>query len=237
MSPKIFLTAGVLLISALPPVSAAESAIAAVLESSGAVVRIQAEAGGLFRDESNRIRAVTSVRTGAGLILENSGLIATNAHTVRHAGKITVTLRDSSQAAGTLVLIVPEQDLALVQIEAAGSLPAVRLADSDRVRIGDNVYTLPSSYLLEGSINGGNIRGLGTSKRDGGNDAVTLIQLDFGLYQGDSGCPVFDRNGRVIGLISASLATRDKVTFAIPSNIILKIYSDYKLSRKKPEGG
>ncbi|MBI4549780.1 MAG: serine protease [Candidatus Omnitrophica bacterium] len=231
MARKILGLAAWLWLAGIPAATAAESSIAAVLDSAGAVVRIKAEAGGLFRDESNRLRAVTSTRVGAGFIIE-SGLIATNAHTVQHAGKITVILRDSTEAQATLVRLVPEQDLALIQIPPSFPAPPARLGDSDRLRIGDHVYTLPASALLQGTLNGGNIRGLGTSKRAPAKDAVTLIQLDFGLYQGDSGCPVFDRNGNVIGLITAALAARDKVTFAIPSNMIRQICLDYKNARE-----
>lgn len=165
---------------------------------------------------------------GAGVIVRSDGLIVTNLHVVHGAPLIRVRQGQSAPYAVQVTRIYPEYDLALLKINPAQSLPPVNLAPADRLQLQQTVYHIGSSYLLDGTISEGRISGLGTSKREmkQGNKDFDIIRLDIPLYRGDSGGPLFDRQGRLIGMIVAKDSTRPRVSFAIPVNKIKKILSD-----------
>jgi S1-C subfamily serine protease len=229
-----------------PDLSAEDSAIHSVLEAAQAIVGIQSETGTVLNDRPKgffdkdrgrffmirKAQPMTFTRSGAGLIIHPAGIIVTNAHTVQQAGLIHVQLHDESQLEGKLVQLFPDQDLAFIQITPPYPLHYLVFIDSDRVRIGTNVYTVAHSTILSGSLNGGQISGLALQhgKKEGEKDSVAMLQVNFGLYQGDSGCPVLDEKGKLLGLVSAARATHEKVTYAIPSNIIKHGYETYLAS-------
>jgi len=218
------------------------SVLKAVLDASKSIVSITAEAGGIFGDRPQgafdkstgrilifrKISPVYLSRTGAGFFIDPSGIIVTNAHTVQQAGRIKVMLYDGTQTIGNLIHLVPEADLAFIRITLSVPAAPVMLSDSDRSKLGDSVYTVGNSPVIKGSISGGQINGIGTSKtaQPGGGSGAALFQINFSLYRGDSGCPVFNQRGEVIGLISAQTA-QGALTYAIPSNLIRKSYQEF----------
>ncbi len=202
---------------------ASESAIQSILESSQAVVGIRAEGAGFFGG-----RSVYFQKAGAGVIIDPAGMIVTNAHIVQQGGRITVTLFDETEIQGEIVQLIPEQDVALIRVSPPNPLPYLMFSDSDRVAIGHKAYTIGNSTFVKGSLNGGEISGIGTHRDEkAGQNKTAILQVNFNLYQGDSGCPVMDEQGKLIGLVAAAQANRPDITFAIPSNIIKQIYQDY----------
>jgi len=202
---------------------ASESAIQSILESSQAVVGIRAEGAGFFGG-----RSVYFKKAGAGVIIDPAGMIVTNAHIVQQGGRITVTLFDETEIQGEIVQLVPEQDVALIRVSPPNPLSYLAFSDSDRVQIGHKAYTIGNSTFVKGSLNGGEISGIGTHRDEkAGQNKTAILQVNFNLYQGDSGCPVMDEQGKLIGLVAAAQANRPDITFAIPSNIIKQIYQDY----------
>ncbi|HNV87087.1 MAG TPA: S1C family serine protease [Candidatus Omnitrophota bacterium] len=225
------------------------SVLKAVLDASKSIVSITSEAGGIFGDRPQgafdkstgqilifrKISPVYVSRTGAGFFIDSSGIIVTNAHTVQQAGRIKVVLHDGTQLIGSLIHLVPAMDLAYLQISLPNPIPPVILSDSDRSKLGDSVYTIGNSPVIKGSISGGQINGIGTSKTTPPEIAAgtALFQINFRLYKGDSGCPVFNQRGEVIGLISAQ-AAQGNLTYAIPSNLIRKGYREYLEKQSAP---
>ncbi|MBF0486275.1 MAG: serine protease, partial [Candidatus Omnitrophica bacterium] len=85
--------------------------------------------------------------------------------------------------------------------------------------------TIGHSDLLNGTISGGIVAGMGTVPAESGGQSIELIQLNINHYQGDSGGPVFDNQGRLLGLMSAKRLTKDRACFAVPANKIHFVYN------------
>ncbi|OGX06702.1 MAG: hypothetical protein A2Z88_09495 [Omnitrophica WOR_2 bacterium GWA2_47_8] len=163
-------------------------------------------------------------RQGAGVIIHELGIIATNAHIVKRADKIGVTFSNDTQVRARLLLLIENIDLALIQVPLPQSTKPVNLADSDQVNLGDEIITVGNSPALKQTISGGKIIGLGLSSklRDQGQTRNDLLQTTVNVYGGDSGGPLFDYHGRLIGLMTAAESAADHSSFAIPSNMIKK---------------
>ena len=158
-------------------------------------------------------------RLGSGFIVDASGLIATNRHVVDHAYQILVTLSDGTVVEARLVGVTVSYDIALIRIEAPMPLQAVRFGDSDVLRVGDQVVAVGNPLGFGGSVTTGIISGL---KRNINSSAFdSFIQTDAAINHGNSGGPLFDMEGRTIGLNTA-IFTLDGgsigIGFAIPSN-------------------
>ena len=226
------------------PVHAEASILKSVLDASKAVVSVQADAGGVFGDQPQgfvdpstgeivilrKIMPVQFTRTGAGVIIDPSGLIVTNAHTVVQAGRITVTFQNGESSTAQIVHTVPHRDLAFIKPERAGTFPTVELSDSDRVAIGLAIYSVGNSPLRRGSIGEGSITGIGTQgdNPQPGDIQVDVLQVNLDLFGGDSGTPVFDGQGKLLGIVAAAQVSVANVTYAIPSNAIRNGYLEYR---------
>lgn len=220
------------------PALAATSVLNSLMESSKAVVQIKAENGGFFGTKpqafihketgllmiQHGLTPVYQLRTGAGVIIDPAGLIATNKHTVANAGRITVTLYDQISLGAQLVYVSENHDVALIKITPPHPLTVLEMSNSDDIQLDNKVYSIGSSDLLKNTISEGRVRGVGVKKErtDGGDQAVQLIEIDFDLHQGDSGSPLLDAQGKLLGIMSAQAIGRSKETYAVPSNVILK---------------
>ena len=156
---------------------------------------------------------------GSGVIIDPAGIILTNNHVVRDAGKILVRLHDGREFEAKEVKRDPKTDLAIVRIEAK-NLQAAPLGDSDKVRVGDWVLALGQPFGLEGTVTAGIIsakgRGLGIAPRE------NFLQTDAAINPGNSGGPLVNLNGEVVG-INTAITTRSGgyqgVGFAVPINL------------------
>jgi S1-C subfamily serine protease len=168
-------------------------------------------------------------RRAAGIIIHDSGVIVTNAHTVQLADHIQIVFADKTAVPAQVGRVIKNLDLALLQVAVPFPLIPVTLADSDQIRLGDEIITIGSSPLLDKTISGGKVIGIGTNRSlpQQGERRTDLIQTTVNLYQGDSGGPLFDRQGRLIGLMTAKETSADHSSFAIPSNQILKHLKAY----------
>jgi S1-C subfamily serine protease len=164
---------------------------------------------------------------GTGIIVDASGYILTNSHVVLDGGaeKIEVLLSDGSTVSGNLLWNDSSIDLAIVKTDAAGkTLKPAELGDSDKVRIGSYVAAIgnPLGLDFNGSITQGVVSGLGrsiTATSDGSNTTTMegLIQVDAAINSGNSGGPLLDKQGQVIGVNTAK-AQAEGMGFAIPIN-------------------
>ncbi len=197
----------------------------AALDASGRPVPVRRAALGRYR------------RNGAGVVIHPSGIIVTNAHTVGHAEKVTVLLPDGTRHPGRVVRFVPDLDCALIRVllPEGTVLPYAGLADSDALDLGDEVYNLGRSPWLDRTISSGRIIGLGRNRTPDPDDTVLndLLQTSIELYHGDSGGPLFNAEGGLVGLITAEEESRHS-TFAIPSNRIRPILTRYLAEGGRP---
>jgi len=160
---------------------------------------------------------------GSGFIVSADGLILTNAHVVRDAREVTVRLSDRREFAATVLGSDPVTDVAVLRIDAKG-LPAVRLGDPSRVGVGDRVLAIGAPYGLEQTATQGIVSAKGRSLP--GDSVVPFLQTDAAVNPGNSGGPLFDGRGEVIG-INAQIYSQSGgfqgLSFAIPIDVALKV--------------
>jgi len=230
------------------------SVLEQIIQTQPALVDIKAELIGFYKSpraqtvfDSNtgrfiqlrNLKKATYARKGAGIIIHDSGIIVTNGHIVDKANLIIATLHNGQKVSAKLLFVINNLDIAYLKIEPPFALQSVEIADSDMINLGQEILTVGSSPVLHQTITGGQVIGLGTSRtlQKYGINRTDLIQTSFNLYEGDSGGPLFDQKGRLIGLMTAKETASDHSSFAVPSNQILKYLYDYlKQSALSQEG-
>ncbi len=160
---------------------------------------------------------------GSGFIISSDGLILTNAHVVREAKEVTVKLSDRREFAAKVLGTDPVTDVAVLRIDAR-NLPTVRLGDPKLIEVGDPVLAIGAPYGLEQSATQGIVSAKGRSLP--GDTVVPFIQTDAAVNPGNSGGPLFDGSGAVVG-INAQIYSQSGgfqgLSFAIPINVALKV--------------
>ncbi|MCU0761489.1 MAG: Do family serine endopeptidase [Hydrogenophaga sp.] len=171
---------------------------------------------------------------GSGFILSADGLIMTNAHVVEGADELLVTLPDKREFKGRIVGTDRRTDVALVKIEATG-LPAVRVGDVNRLRVGEWVMAIGSPFGLENTVTAGIVS---AKKRDTG-DFLPFIQTDVAINPGNSGGPLINMRGEVIG-INSQIYSRSGgfqgISFAIPIDEAMSVSEQLRVSGKVTRG-
>lgn len=166
---------------------------------------------------------------GSGLILDSDGYVVTNNHVIDGADSITVTLTDGTELDATLVGTDPKTDVALLKISPAKSLTAVALGDSDTARVGDWVLAIGNPFGLGGTATFGIISALGRDIQSGPYD--NYLQIDAPINSGNSGGPIFNVAGEVIGVNTAIFSPNGGnvgIGFAIPSAQLRKVVDELK---------
>jgi serine protease Do len=156
--------------------------------------------------------------TGSGFLIDANGTIVTNAHVVEDANWIQVRLFDGRRFTGTVLGKDNRVDLALVKIDGAGTLPTLRLGDSNRLRVGEFVLALGHPFGLEHSVSFGIVsrKGAPLTVAAPGFD---FIQTDAAINPGNSGGPLVNMAGEVVG-VNSMAARNGSIGFAIPSNLV-----------------
>ncbi|RAI01026.1 serine protease [Acuticoccus sediminis] len=157
---------------------------------------------------------------GSGFIVDSNGTIVTNNHVVRNADRITVILSDGTKFQAHLIGTDEKTDIAVIKIDAEHALPTVRWGNSDDVTPGDWVLAIGNPFGLGGTVTAGIVSALGRDLQSGPYD--DFIQVDAPINQGNSGGPLLDAAGHVIGVNAAIYSPTGGnvgVGFAIPSNL------------------
>lgn len=166
---------------------------------------------------------------GSGFIIDGNGYIITNNHVVDKAESISVTLSDNTKTEARVIGKDPKTDLALIKIETNRPLNAVKFGDSDKIRVGDWVLAIGNPFGLGSSVTAGIVSAKSRDIESGPYDS--FIQTDASINQGNSGGPMFNLQGEVIGISSAIFSTTGAsqgVGFAIPANLAGWVISQLK---------
>jgi S1-C subfamily serine protease len=185
--------------------------VGAVERVAPAVVSIDVQQRG---SKARRSRAQAG--TGSGFVFAADGLILTNSHVVEHADDISVTLPDGRECTADLIGQDPDTDVAVVRISAS-DLSAVQFGDSRALRAGQLVIAIGNPYGFQHSVSSGVVSALGRSLRaKSGRLIEHVIQTDAALNPGNSGGPLVDSAGRVVGVNTAIIAGGQGLSFAVP---------------------
>ena len=173
---------------------------------------------------------------GSGFIVSQDGYILTNAHVVDAADEVVVKLTDKREFKAKVIGADKRTDVALIKIEAK-NLPAVRLGDPSKLRVGEWVIAIGSPFGFENTVTAGIVSAKGRSLNQ--ENYVPFIQTDVAINPGNSGGPLFNMKGEVVG-INSQIYSRSGgfmgLSFAIPIDLALEIQSQLRASGKVSRG-
>jgi serine protease Do len=165
---------------------------------------------------------------GSGFIISADGYVITNNHVIKEADEIIVRLSDRREFAAKLVGQDERSDLAVLKIEAAG-LPAVKIGDSDKLKVGEWVLAIGSPFGFDASVTAGIVSAKGRSLPN--ENYIPFIQTDAAINPGNSGGPLFNLSGEVVG-VNSQIYSRTGgfmgLSFAIPINMVMNVYQELR---------
>jgi serine protease Do len=177
--------------------------------------------------------SVPSTGVGSGFIFDASGLILTNAHVIEGSDQIAVTFQDGSELPGTVVATDPEHDLAVIKVESSADLPTIPIGDASALKIGQQVIAIgsPLGTFTESVTSGilsatGRTIEVGWPTSRGTTTMRGLLQTDAAINQGNSGGPLLDVTGAVIGVNTAAAQGAQGIGFAVPIDLAADIMAE-----------
>ena len=186
------------------------------------------------RPDSSQPDEETPRGVGSGFILTADGFVMTNAHVVEGADEVIVTLTDKREFKAKIMGADKRSDVAVVKIDATG-LPAVKIGDISRLRVGEWVMAIGSPFGLENTVTAGIVS---AKQRDTG-DYLSFIQTDVAINPGNSGGPLINMRGEVVG-INSQIYSRSGgfqgISFAIPIDEATRVSEQLRISGKVTRG-
>ncbi len=167
-------------------------------------------------------RQATSL--GSGFIIDREGIIVTNNHVIQDADEITVILHDNTSLEAKLLGRDPKTDLAVLQVKPGKELTAVPFGNSDQLRVGDWVMAIGNPFGLGGTVTAGIVSARGRNINSGPYD--DFIQTDASINRGNSGGPLFNMEGEVVGINTAIFSPTGGsigIGFSIPASIAVSV--------------
>ena len=161
---------------------------------------------------------------GSGFIIDASGLVVTNNHVIADADEINVILNDGTKLKATLVGKDTKSDLALLRVHSDKPIKAVKFGDSEKLRLGEWVIAIGNPFSLGGSVTAGIVSARNRDINSGPYD--NYIQTDAAINRGNSGGPLFNLNGEVVGVNTAIISPSGGsigIGFAVPSNSAIAV--------------
>lgn len=213
-----------LLVLLAPCVNAASSLERRYAQVDSAVVVLRT-VGRDVRASEGAVREVAAAGLGSGVLVDDAGHVVTAAHVVQTADQVEAHFSDGTVVGARVVASSPDHDLALLELERVptGARP-VKLADSDDVAIGEQVFVVGAPYGIAHSMSVGYISGRHQVGEDGaavGPFRAEVFQTDAAINQGNSGGPMFNLDGEVVGIVSYILTRSggfDGIGFVVTSN-------------------
>ncbi|MEP5926032.1 MAG: trypsin-like peptidase domain-containing protein, partial [Nitratireductor sp.] len=174
-----------------------------------------------FLEQQQDARPQRVQSLGSGFLIDPKGIVVTNNHVIDGADKIEVTFTDGTTLPATVKGVDPKTDLAVLEIRTDKELPYVDLGDSERIRVGDWVVAIGNPFGLGGTVTAGIVSALNRDIHAGNYD--DFIQTDAAINRGNSGGPLFDMEGRVVGVNSAIISPSGSsvgIGFAVPASTV-----------------
>jgi serine protease Do len=173
-------------------------------------------------NRQNTPRRVTSL--GSGFIIDPSGIVVTNNHVIADADEVTVILNDGTRLKAEIMGRDTKVDLALLRVKPDKPLPSVKFGDSDKLRLGEWVVAIGNPFSLGGTVTAGIVSARNRDINSGPYD--NYIQTDAAINRGNSGGPLFNLNGEVIGINTAIISPSGGsigIGFAVPSKTAIAV--------------
>jgi serine protease Do len=197
----------------------------------------QGQPGGKPQMKPQQRQAQKAQAVGTGFIIDANGWIVTNFHVAGKADSITVTLADGRKLPAKMVGGDEKTDLALIKVESDKPLPYVTFADASKVRVGQPVMAVGNPFGLGGTVTTGIVSARGRDIHSGPFD--DYIQTDAAINRGNSGGPLFDMDGHVIGINTAIFSPSGGsvgLGFAIPSSLAEPVVAQLKTNGRVERG-
>ncbi len=176
-------------------------------------------------------REVTSL--GSGFVIDEAGYVVTNNHVIANADDITVIFSDDTRLPATLIGTDPKTDLALLKVKSARKLTAVKFGDSETLKVGDWVIAVGNPFGFGGSVSAGIVSARGRNIHAGPFD--DFIQTDAAINRGNSGGPLFNARGEVVGVNAAIFSPTGAsvgIGFAVPASLAKPIIDQLRENGK-----
>lgn len=178
------------------------------------------------RAQNNELVSFTSSSLGTGTLINSEGLILTAAHVVNSADELTVEVQGKGQFKAKVLSSYQAADIALIKlITNESDFPAIKIANSEKTKIGEEVFVIGTPYGLSHTLTVGHLSGRRTQKGLGKGE-IEFLQTDAAINQGNSGGPLFNSKGELIGVVSyieTQSGGNEGLGFAASSNMVKRI--------------
>jgi serine protease Do len=174
---------------------------------------------------------------GSGFIIDPAGLVVTNNHVIADADEVNVILNDGTTMKATLIGRDTKTDLALLKVNPSKPLKAVKFGDSDKLRLGEWVIAIGNPFSLGGTVTAGIVSARNRDIQSGPYD--NYIQTDAAINRGNSGGPLFNLNGEVIGVNTAIISPSGGsigIGFAVPSKTVMPVIEQLRQFKEVRRG-